>query len=171
MNYFEFYGVPESFQPDLAVIKAKFYAFSKQYHPDFYVNASEEKQADILELSTLNNNAWKVLSDARQRIEYVLGLHGLADEKYKLPIDFLAEMMELNEGVMELELEPDAGKTAALKAQTGEIKARIAADLQTLFDAYDAQPSGQEDLLLSVRDLWYRQKYLFRLDEAFNKLP
>ncbi len=58
MTYFEFYKIPLSFKVDKAALKRQFYALSKQYHPDFYTLASEEKQAEILELSTLNNKAY-----------------------------------------------------------------------------------------------------------------
>ena len=46
-DYFEFYGLPVSFNPDPAAVKQKFYKFSKKYHPDFYINESEEKQAEV----------------------------------------------------------------------------------------------------------------------------
>ncbi|RYD70944.1 MAG: Fe-S protein assembly co-chaperone HscB, partial [Sphingobacteriales bacterium] len=108
-NYFEFYELPIQFNPDLNAVKAKFYAFSKQFHPDFYANESEEKQQEVLDLSTLNNKAYQVLSDENKRIAYVLQLLGeLPDgEKYNLSNDFLMDMMEINEALMEMEFEPD----------------------------------------------------------------
>jgi len=77
LNYFELYNLPISFQIDNALVKKKFYELSKRYHPDFYVNESDEKQAEILELSTLNNKAYQVLSDPLKRIEYVLSLNSM----------------------------------------------------------------------------------------------
>ncbi|RZL52049.1 MAG: Fe-S protein assembly co-chaperone HscB, partial [Pedobacter sp.] len=44
MNYFELYELPISFNPDQAIVKQQFYALSKKFHPDFYINESEEKQ-------------------------------------------------------------------------------------------------------------------------------
>src|SRR5579883_1551452 len=77
MNYFEFYNIPESFDPDQAELKRTFYSLSKQYHPDFHANEDEAKQQEILELSTLNNKAYQTLSDPDKRLEYILKLHDL----------------------------------------------------------------------------------------------
>ena len=89
MDYFEFYGIPQSFNVDEGFIKRKFYELSKAYHPDFYINATKEKQLEILELSTINNKAWQVLSNPAKRMEYVLQLngHALEGEKFQLPQD------------------------------------------------------------------------------------
>src|SRR5258707_15655683 len=109
MNYFEFYGISESFNPDAAMLKKKFYELSKRYHPDFYANEDEAKQQEILELSTLNNKAYQVLGDPAKRTEYILKLHALLPEgdKYELAPAFLMEMLDINEALMEVD---DAGQ-------------------------------------------------------------
>ena len=80
MNYFELYNLPVSFNPDQNLVKQQFYALSKKYHPDFYINETEEKQQEVLELSTLNNKAFQVLKDANKRLQYVLDLEGQITE-------------------------------------------------------------------------------------------
>jgi molecular chaperone HscB len=65
------------------LLKKKFYELSKQYHPDFYANEDDEKQQEILELSTLNNKAWQTLSDPYKRLEYILKQHDLLAEGAK----------------------------------------------------------------------------------------
>src|ERR1700742_3265407 len=105
INYFEFYNIPESFHPDVAFLKKKFYELSKQYHPDFYANEEYEKQQEILELSTINNKAWQTLSDPAKRLEYILRQHELLVDGAKpaLPAGFLMEMMDINERLMEID--------------------------------------------------------------------
>ncbi|RZK60816.1 MAG: Fe-S protein assembly co-chaperone HscB, partial [Pedobacter sp.] len=126
-NYFEFYELPVQFNPDQQQVKAKFYALSKQYHPDFYANESAEKQDEVLTLSTLNNKAYQTLSNAKRRLKYVLELKGIVetDEGYQLPQSFLMEMMEVNEALMDLEFEPDADKLSQVRGEVDVIEQQL----------------------------------------------
>jgi len=96
MTLFEFYNIPITFIPDEAALRKTFYANSKKYHPDFYTLASQEEQEKALELSTLNNEAFKILSDQDRRMKYILELKGVMGEEGQnnIPQDFLMEMME-----------------------------------------------------------------------------
>ena len=67
-DYFAFYGLPVSFNPDTTLVKQKFYEYSKKYHPDFYINESEEKQAEVLELSTVNNKAYQAFNNIQKLV-------------------------------------------------------------------------------------------------------
>lgn len=172
MNYFELYNLPISFQIDNALVKKKFYELSKRYHPDFYVNESDEKQAEILELSTLNNKAYQVLSDPLKRIEYVLSLNNmLADgDKYVLPQDFLMDMMDVNEALMEMEFDHDELKLAELSGQIDAMEMALFDELKSATDEFDAKAGADaESILLRIKDIWYRQKYLLRIRESLNK--
>ena len=173
MNYFELYDLQPSFQIDNALVKKKFYELSKRYHPDFYVNESDEKQAEILELSTLNNKAYQVLSDPLKRIEYILSLNNMLAEgdKYVLPQDFLMDMMDVNEALMEMEFDHDAIRLADLSQQIDEREMGLFDELKQYTDEFDQKcGKGAESILLKVKDIWYRQKYLMRIRESVNKL-
>jgi molecular chaperone HscB len=172
VNYFELYELPVSFGIDEGALKRKFYELSKKFHPDFHVSESPEEQERVLELSTLNNKAYQVLTDPLKRIEYVLGLNDLLTEgeKYQLPQSFLMEMMDVNEAIMEQEFEPDAAALEQIKAEVGQIEARQFDELKKNTDAFDSE--AQEDrteLLLKIKDIWYRQKYLLRIRESLNR--
>lgn len=172
INYFEFYDLPISFGIDEQKLKKKFYELSKRYHPDFYVNEDEEKQAEILELSTLNNKAFQVLSDPLKRIEYILALQNLlADgDKYVLPQDFLMDMMDVNEALMEMEFDPDEVKLAELTQMVDGMELSLFDELKQStaeFDRREGKDVGT--ILLTIKDIWYRQKYLLRIRESMNK--
>ncbi|TWR31165.1 Fe-S protein assembly co-chaperone HscB [Mucilaginibacter pallidiroseus] len=168
MNYFEFYDIPESFLPDQTLIKKKFYALSKQYHPDFHANQDDERQQEILELSTLNNKAYQTLSNPNRVVEYVLREHDLINEgaKPQLPSNFLMEMMDINERIMEIEN----------MAQFGEISVEVLAiesdmnyELHELIKDYsELDHTAQENRLNEIANIYYKQKYLLRIKESLD---
>ena len=171
-NYFELYELPLSFQLDGALLKKKFYELSKQFHPDFYVNESAEKQDEILELSTLNNKAFQILFNPLKRIEYILSLNNmLADgDKYVLPQDFLMEMMDVNEALMEMEFDHNELKLAEISTQIDQTEKSLFDELKNASDEFD-QKGGKDaqGSLLKIKDIWYRQKYLMRIRESLQK--
>jgi molecular chaperone HscB len=168
INYFEFYDIPESFEPDEALLKKKFYALSKQYHPDFYANEDEAKQQEILEISTINNKAYQTLSNPAKRLEYILKQHELVNEgaKPQLPADFLMEMMDLNERLMEAD---DAEQLASIRAEALAVEDDLNTELKTLVVDYETlNDTAKEDRLNTIADIYYRQKYLLRIKESLN---
>ncbi|UKJ06203.1 Fe-S protein assembly co-chaperone HscB [Solitalea lacus] len=168
MNYFQFYDIPVSFYPDEALLKKKFYALSKEYHPDFHVNESDEKQQEVLELSTLNNNAFKVLSNPVKRVEYILQLNDLIidGEKHQLPQAFLMEMMEINELLMELEFDEDETKMAEIETQVKSIDEVLDIELKHhVKDFEELSENDKKNILLKIKDNYYKSKYLLRIKE------
>ncbi|HVW95858.1 MAG TPA: Fe-S protein assembly co-chaperone HscB [Mucilaginibacter sp.] len=168
MNYFEFYGIPESFNPDVSRLKKKFYELSKKYHPDFYANDGDEKQQEILELSTLNNRAHQTLADPHKRLEYILRSHDLLAEgaKPQLPADFLMEMMDINERLMEVE---DAGQLAHINSEVLAIEGDLNDKMTTLTGGYETlNDTAKESRLNEIADLYFRQKYLLRIKESLD---
>lgn len=171
-DYFGFYGLPVSFNPDLTAIKQQFYTFSKKYHPDFYINEPKEKQDEVLELSTINNKAYQVLSDPQKRLQYILELKGqlIEGENYVLPQSFLMKMMEVNEILMDLQFDPDPVRLTSLKEEIGLIEQGIAADILKLTTSFDTEALVvQEQSLIAIKDLYYRNKYLLRIRERLHK--
>lgn len=171
-DYFAFYGLPVSFNPDPVAIKQQFYKFSKEYHPDFYINETEEKQAEVLDLSTLNNKAYQVLSDPQKRLHYILELKDVLveGENYVLPQSFLMDMMEVNETLMDLQFDPDSVRLASLKAEVNLIEKGIADEITEIIKSFDVLDiTDQQQALITIKDLYYRNKYLLRINESINK--
>ena len=168
INFFDFYGIPESFNPDVAALKKKFYELSKQYHPDFYATDTDEKQQEILELSTINNKAWQTLCDPAKRLEYILRQHELLVDGAKpaLSGDFLMEMMDINERLMEIE---DADQWAAINNEVLAVDDDINQKLHSLTkDYHSLDDTAKESRLNDILDIYYRQKYLLRIKESLN---
>ncbi len=168
MNYFELYDIHPSLHLNQNEVKKKFYELSRKFHPDFFINESEEKQQEVLELSTLNNKAYQTLSNPDKLIEYVLSLYGeiKEGEKYSLPQSFLMEMMEVNEVLMEMDFEPDATKLSEVENEIQEIEKKLYDELQVLSASFEGENT---DVLPQIKDFYYRKKYLLRIRESMNK--
>src|SRR4051812_37276855 len=103
INYFEFYDIPETLNPDATVVRKRWQELNKIYHPDRYANATAGEQSEAMQRTAFNNQVYKTLTDPERTLAYLLKLHGVLEdeEKYNLPADFLMEMMELNEAIDE----------------------------------------------------------------------
>jgi len=159
-NYFHFYDLDPAFLLDEGALKRMFYQKSKEYHPDFYTLESEERQAEILGLSTLN-----------KRMHHILDLHGqIAEEgQAKLPQDFLMEMMDVNEAIMELQFDPDTAAKEKIVSEIDAFKNQDRAAIQSLLDKYVFSQPIESDLV-QIRDYYFKHKYLLRLEENLEKI-
>lgn len=170
MNYFEFFGIPVSFQPDTAALRSAFLRNSKKFHPDFHTLSGMDQQADMLEQSTLNNQAYHTLADPARRVRYVLEIKGLlADEKNlpPLPQDFLLDMMDINENLMELEMDFDAERLARTREEVEALEQQLDQVITPVLARY-TDPEGDADLPL-VLDYYFKKRYLLRIHENLSK--
>jgi molecular chaperone HscB len=169
-NYFEFYNIPLSFKIDETALKRTFYAFSKQFHPDFFTMESDEKQAEILELSTLNTEAYKTLSDFDRRMKYILDLKGImgAEGENKLPQDFLMDMMEINEALMELEMDFDEAAHQKVISDVQTIENQLFTEVSDIIGNYDEEMAPQY-ALEKVKNFYLKKRYLLRIKENLSK--
>jgi molecular chaperone HscB len=166
-DFFAFYGLPESFLLDAAALKAKYYQLSRELHPDFHAQDTPAAQAEALRLSTLNTDAYRTLQDPDRRMAYLLGRHGLLEEgsaQNQLPGDFLMEVMELNEQLMELEFEADAEATAKLEAEVTALADTLDAGIQPVLAGYAQLPPDHRPAALGqIKTYYLKKRYLLRL--------
>ncbi len=169
MNYFELYNLPVTLKVDATQLKQKFYELSRKYHPDFFSQSSEEEQADVLEKSALVNKAFKTFSKEEETIKYVLQLKGLMqdDEKYQLSTDFLMEVMELNEQLMEAKMEGDTIAITSLTTEISNFQSTIYEPIKAIVEHYNEAVTTQEELL-QVKEYYYRKKYLARILDSLG---
>jgi molecular chaperone HscB len=171
VNYFELYDLPISFHPDQAVVKNKYYELSRLHHPDRFAQAGGTGMADALHMASVNNAAYKTLRDADRTMAYILKLNGLLEdeEKYALPPAFLMEMMDLNEAVSEYEIDPanEDARNMAVNALNEQLELWDDAT-RLLIDHFDKGEKDKE-LLLQVKDQYFRKKYLLRIKERIDR--
>lgn len=163
MNYFELYGIAPSFNIDTAAVRKKFYELIRTHHPDFNGGGTATEQQEVLEKSAMINEAYKTLLNKDLLIKYILTSKGLLqeEEKYNLPPDFLMEVMDLNEQVMELD-KTDTTAVAGLMATAKNLETELYEAIEPVMDNYSESTSTEKELL-QVKDYYFKKKYLDRI--------
>lgn len=169
MNYFLFYQLPVSFNPNIQKVKQQYLENSKKYHPDFFATATDAEKEHALEMSALNNAAYKTLTNPMKTIGYVLDLNNMLqeDEKYELPKDFLMEMLELNEAVSDAKIEDDENKIEATKQVIYNLQSTSYNLISNLITAETIEEIDNRDLL-QVKEYYFKKKYLQRILDSIN---
>ena len=168
IDYFAFYGLPETFLPDEAALKRLYYAKSRETHPDFHATSAPENQAEMLRQATLNTDAYRTLAHPDQRMAYLLRRHGLLDEgkQGQLPSDFLMDMMDLNEQLMELEAAPEPTAQAQIAAETTALADTLDAGIQPVLAGYEQLPTDHRPAALQQICTYYlKKRYLLRIQQ------
>ena len=170
MKYFEVFGLAPAFEIDEADLRKRFLANSRAFHPDFHTLESAEKQEDILQQSSLNNEAYKVLKSFPKRLHYILSEKGLIGEgvKNEMPQDFLMEMMDINEGLMELEFDYDPAAAEKVGLEIATMAAQMKAEVSDAMAAFDKNPEVFTDFE-GIKNYYLKDRYLLRIRENLDK--
>lgn len=168
-NYFELFGIPETLQPNIAQVKKQFYTLCKQYHPDRLAMAEEGEREEGLKKAAIINEAYKVVCNQDRLMAYVLQLHAMLqeNEQYKLPPDFLMEMMELNELMSDYEDDPQNEKLAKqLDIELNKYLEAWNEEVFVLINSFE-NAENKNQILEKIKDYYFRKKYLLRIKERY----
>ena len=167
MNYFEIFGLPVQLKVDKNELPKKFFELSRKFHPDFYANSTPSEQQRALEITANLNKAFKTFQHPDETIKYVLQLKGLLEEeeKYQLPPDFLMEVLDINEQLM------DAGDDGEIKLNLqltiDNLESTIYAPVKEIIEHYQ-EGTTRENELLQVKEYYYKKKYLHRIQQQLK---
>lgn len=166
MNYFELFDIPVQLKVNVASLSKKFFDLSKKYHPDYFVKESEQVQGEALEKSAMLNKAWKTFQTPAATIKYVLQEKGLLleDEKYELPPDFLMEILDINEQVMDMD---KTGDTRQLSSIISQLSFQIYEPVKKMVENYNDDTVTREELV-RVKEYYYKKKYLDRINRELS---
>ena len=156
MNYFELFEIPVTPKVDSHIITKKYFELQRKNHPDFFSDATEAEKESFIQLSANINKAYTTFKDDQKTLEYFLTLNGIIeqDEKYNLPNDFLMEMMDFNEELL------DIGKETAIN-KVKEYEMLLLNDIKDSIENFDQQAS--EEVIIKMKAYYYKKKYLNRI--------
>jgi len=168
INYFDFYGLPVKFNLDEQDLKRRFHEKLKSNHPDFYVHDAEKHKEALLN-SSLNNEAYKSLSDFYRRAVHVISLSTI-EFTDKLPADFLMEMMEINELLEDVKADPQHLEIQKVSALIEQIEKDLEISLFGKTKLFDESDTKDALILNSIHDLLLKHKYILRLKETLANI-
>ena len=170
-DYFAFLGLEKRLQIGEAALEKLFYALSRQFHPDYFMNASEEERQASLDRSAMLNAAYRTLRDPVQRAKYLLTLEGYKESEKKAPPDLLEEVFELNMQIEELK----AAKKMGDEDEISEARAALDETLSNLndrltdFDAKQTALFSEWDVAMDAGTLAENKKTILdRLSELMS---
>jgi molecular chaperone HscB len=198
IDYFAFLGLPRKLQIDISDLERRYRALSRQFHPDYFYNASPGDRRVSLERASYLNAAYRTLKSPIARIEYLLKLEepgASADgpargavtagnpAEDRPPARLLEEVFALNEELDEIRQMRGLGAArdeweARLERARQPIEARRAeheaqlADLSSQWDlAIDtgAPADRRRAILEAIRERILERNYIGNLLEGIER--
>ena len=192
-DFFSFLGLPRKLNIDAADLEQRYRALSRQFHPDYFYNATAAERRASLGRSSYLNDAYRTLKSPVSRIEYLLKLEGVmgadssaearsgsgraaaegfsraAGDAQKVPAALLEEVFALNEELDEIR-EARAGgappgdlRTRAERARQ-PIEAKREAHERDLKElAAKWDATGDREALAALRDRILERNYINNL--------
>jgi molecular chaperone HscB len=112
-DYFAFLGLPRKLTISAPELERRFRDLSRQFHPDYFYNASPAERLASLERSSYLNDAYRALRNPVSRVEHLLAIEGLPSATADpatgsgqgggaIPPGLLEEVFALNEELDEI---------------------------------------------------------------------
>jgi molecular chaperone HscB len=177
-DYFSFLGLPRKLNIPAADLEQRFRSLSREFHPDYFYNASPAQRRASLERSSYLNDAYRTLRQPETRVEYLLKIEGLAPQgpaeaSRQVPPALLEEVFALNEELDEIrDLRAGGAAVEAWRDRLEQARQPIEAkrveheaQLQELSARWDAaaSESDRRGALEALRDRFLERNYINNL--------
>jgi len=181
VDYFQFLGLRRKLGVEAADLERRFRELSRQFHPDYFYNASAQERRASLERASYLNDAYRTLKQPAGRVEYLLQIEGLAavnpqEASKQVPPELLQEVFALNEELDEIrELRSSGAPADEVRARLTRARVPIeqkrvehAARLEALSQQWDAlaEPAPapeRQAVLTALRDRMLERSYINNL--------
>lgn len=166
-THFDILGLPRRYHLGPGEIEDRYHAAAREHHPDRHMKSDAQTRVSSALRTAQLTEAYRTLKDPVRRAEYLLKLEGIviSDERsgHKVGPEFLQEILELREGLMEARMEGDEARIVALGSEVRERQARTLTDIDRGFARYDA---GESSVLREIANALVALRYYRRfLDE------
>ncbi|MGD0131717.1 MAG: Fe-S protein assembly co-chaperone HscB [Bryobacteraceae bacterium] len=165
-DYYAVLGIPRGLSLSVDDLQQRYYALSRELHPDRFMQKPEAERQRALDMSSALNDAYRTLKDPIKRAQYLLTLEGfdIGEQRTKdVPPELLEEVFELNMALEEMRGGDHSARPQLEQAEKNFTGMLVETDqqLQSLFVQFDASQS--KDALAQVRNVLNRRKYIQNL--------
>lgn len=168
-NFFELFGLSETFDLDASQLAARYRELQRQVHPDRFAAGSDQERRLSMQMTALINEAYATLKDPLARGRYLLGLRGVETDietDTRVDTGFLEQQMELREALDAARDDP--ARLAALAADVSALVAGKTAELARQLAADDdAARMAARDVVREMQFLVKLRDEIEALEEAF----
>ncbi|XP_078238006.1 iron-sulfur cluster co-chaperone protein HscB [Pogona vitticeps] len=159
-DFFRLLGCERTFRLDAARLQQQFRALQRELHPDYFSQRPQAERDFSEQHSSLVNKAYRTLLSPLSRGLYLLELNGVELEPGTDPQadpEFLSEVMEVNEKLLEAESE----------AKIEDVENFIAAKQEELVQGVSR--AFDEGDLQGAKTLLAKMKYFANLEEKVKR--
>jgi molecular chaperone HscB len=191
-DFFSFLGLPRKLRIDMADLEQRYRALSRQFHPDYFYNASAAERRASLERSSYLNDAYRTIKNPVARVEYLLklelpagggqqaadggpqsagGSRPSGGHNPKVPASLLEEVFALNEELDEIrEMRSSGASEDQWKARLERARKPIdakkqqhEAQLDELAGKWDAEEGDKSAILAALNERILERNYITNL--------
>lgn len=140
-NYFEFLGLPETYQLDKQALSERTRELQKTLHPDKFAHLPDHERRMSVQYTAYLNEAVATLKSPLNRAQYLLSLQGedtYSESSVQLDPMFLMQQMELREAVEDIAdaADPDSA-IENMYAEVAEQQQALREEFQKLYNQAD----------------------------------
>ncbi len=167
-DHFALFGLPASFDVDLAALDHAYRDLQREVHPDRHAQASDAEQRVAAQWSTRLNEAYRTLKSPINRGRYILQLNGVdtgEETDTAMPLEFLTAQMEWRESVENARRSRDEAGLNSLAIEERAVRSGLTQALRNQLASMD-WPAAR----LSVRKLRFIDKLAEEIDLAAESM-
>ena len=168
-DYFALLGLSRRYMLDGADLERRYRDVQARVHPDKHTHLGDAERRQAMHWATQTNAAYQTLKNPLARGRYLLELAGRdpqVEHNTAMPVEFLAEQMELREAVA---VARSSGAGEVLEDLSERIKREMNTQFRTLQQLLD-ESHDYEAATDLVRRLMFQEKLLQEIHDALEAI-
>ena len=176
-NYFQIFGLPQSFSVDTDLLAKNYRQLHKELHPDKFASKTASEQRLAVQFASHINSAYQTLKSPLSRAEYLLELSKCPVNSETLTVkdtEFLLKQMEWRETLADLSADAKSVPVDRQEAnrQLYDLQQEVDQKRNQLLDNFDAsfQQEAFSEAIEQVAQLHFVEKARSSIEDLEHRL-